>query len=266
MKTKIIYISGNETFDIADVRAAFEEVRSALNLAPDTVMFGVPVDSDDAGFSKARDAEIMKKTESATPPAEETAEPKPKRKNRAKQISTATQDENTAQKNEPEKPIPILSVLSGNSDDAPKAAVEHIEVKTLSIDKVTIEDIVIDEAPEELQTLEHLLEKVAPLREDFNAEESKKEDAAQIPEPDAGADATLEQLAAEFMDKQDEIATGSDAKTAGKIGKLKNILPFKKAKREESGLMGDLFGWAGIAANDEEFSIPGFFTRSASKN
>ena len=32
MKTKIIYISGNETFEMADIRAAFEEVRATLNL------------------------------------------------------------------------------------------------------------------------------------------------------------------------------------------------------------------------------------------
>jgi hypothetical protein len=38
-------------------------------------------------------------------------------------------------------------------------------------------------------------------------------------------------------------------------------MPFKKAKRDDGGLMGDLFGWAGIAANDDDFSIPGFFTK-----
>ena len=48
MKTKIIYISGNEVFDMADIRAAFEEVRMALNLDKTTVLFGVPVDEDDA--------------------------------------------------------------------------------------------------------------------------------------------------------------------------------------------------------------------------
>ena len=48
MKTKIIYISGNEVFNMADIRAAFEEVRSTLGLGSDTVMFGVPVDNDDA--------------------------------------------------------------------------------------------------------------------------------------------------------------------------------------------------------------------------
>ena len=50
MKTKIIYISGSEIFDMADIRSAFEEVRGALNLDKDTVLFGVPVDADDAGL------------------------------------------------------------------------------------------------------------------------------------------------------------------------------------------------------------------------
>lgn len=48
MKTKIIYISGNEVFNMADIRAAFDEVRNTLGLGADTVMFGVPVDADDA--------------------------------------------------------------------------------------------------------------------------------------------------------------------------------------------------------------------------
>ena len=57
MKTKIIYISGNEVFDMADIRAAFEEVRSTLGLARDTILFGVPVDSDDA-FNNVNDGDI----------------------------------------------------------------------------------------------------------------------------------------------------------------------------------------------------------------
>ena len=51
MKTKIIYISGSEIFNINDIHAAFEEVREALQLGPDTVLFGVPVDKEDAGFA-----------------------------------------------------------------------------------------------------------------------------------------------------------------------------------------------------------------------
>ena len=69
MKTKIIYISGNEVFDMADVRAAFDEVRSTLGLGKDTVMFGVPVDSDDAlATSKAADTNVV--TEATTPQEE----------------------------------------------------------------------------------------------------------------------------------------------------------------------------------------------------
>ena len=48
MKTKIIYISGSEVFEMSQVRAAFEEIRQTLGLDKNTVLFGVPVDSDDA--------------------------------------------------------------------------------------------------------------------------------------------------------------------------------------------------------------------------
>ena len=48
MKTKIIYISGNEVFEMAEIRVAFDQVRAALGLDNDTILFGVPVDSDSA--------------------------------------------------------------------------------------------------------------------------------------------------------------------------------------------------------------------------
>ena len=58
MKTKIIYISGNETFEMTQIRAAFEEVRSTLGLDKDTILFGVPVDCDDAMDAKQNDVAI----------------------------------------------------------------------------------------------------------------------------------------------------------------------------------------------------------------
>ena len=48
MKTKIIYISGNEVFEMSEIRAAFDSVRAALGLDNDTILFGVPVDADNA--------------------------------------------------------------------------------------------------------------------------------------------------------------------------------------------------------------------------
>lgn len=404
MKTKIIYISGNEIFDMADIRAAFDEVRTALNLGGDTVLFGVPVDTDDAGFgainipaasTTTAMADIPTEIEPAdtavseiTPteiPQNSSEQPiieKPKRtprRTRARMTETATDDvapqpatddvvtapavtDNTIDMSDVEiqaavddvipasvidetsaadddvsdttadatPVIPILSVLAGgaqsgamaaptadtepdtgtidttaaaatNDDDStddaeindepiadddinadmPTPCTIQTESETIVTitEKVTIEDMLTDEAPAPAveKTLEQLLEKMTPLREDH----VDTMDAAPIPEYEPAAadepvaepdvpqisdtDATLAQLASEFAENEDKIVPMPRAENHGKIGKLKNILPFKKAKRDDAGLMGDLFGWAGIAANDDEFSIPGFFTNAASK-
>ena len=36
-----------------------------------------------------------------------------------------------------------------------------------------------------------------------------------------------------------------------------------KQKAQKDYNSGDLFSWGGIAANDEEFSVPGFFTKKS---
>lgn len=314
MKTKIIYISGSEVFDVNDIRGAFEEVRNALGLGKDTVLFGVPVDADDAGLSQVTTVqtpapEITVTVEPIDKEEIEEVKPKRVRKTKAKDeeiieviakdeeepivaiAETVTETEEAVI--EEEKIIPILSILSSKSDDdnvlEPEVITEPvsepetitqsvtIEQEIITTQSVTIEDIATDEEPISAmeKTLEHLLETMAPLREDLNEEdtttletieiEPEVEEDTVIKETDTNTDATLEKLAAEFATKQDEIISTPNMAPVGKIGKLKNILPFKKAKREESGLMSDLFGWAGIAANDDEFSIPGFFTTSASK-
>lgn len=347
MKTKIIYISGSEVFEMSDVRAAFDEVRNALGLGRDTVLFGVPVDNDDAlattqPMVQAKEitaaepiiidepAEITVETitqateEIATPeqetiipqqeiaietpiedaPAaiEETPAPVKKSRGRPRKITPIkTEDEIVATEESvpaapSEKVIPILSVLAANTpaaepaseftsdEDAetPEAEVEEKadalaeETSDTVAESVSIDDMIAAQAPEEPieKTLEQLLESMTPLREDHGdshiASAPDVIDAAMdIAEeeiiPAGDADATLEQLAAEFASTEDKIAAPAPTQSQGKIGKLKNILPFKKARREDTGLMGDLFGWAGVAANDEDFTIPGFFTTAAKK-
>ena len=81
MKTKIIYISGNELFEISDIRSAFEEVRAALSLGPDTVLFGVPVDNDDALATNADvheniDTDVVAQSE-IVPDVDTSVEPVP---------------------------------------------------------------------------------------------------------------------------------------------------------------------------------------------
>lgn len=363
MKTKIIYISGSEIFDMADIRAAFEEVRGALGLDSDTVLFGVPVDNDNA-LGATDDAHVQPEPaiavdvddapvmEMVTPevvpepvidiePAPEIEPEKPKKKSRGRPAKVAkaaevtteaeivaeaptapvaaeTESEPAAVADAPANVSSILSVLTSKSVVEPEPVVADVTESTPDIDiadtaepvdvvaetvtesvvaepavadaepvitetdtvQVATTDIT-DEAPEEPieKTLEQLLESMTPLREDHMDEDvaqSADDEFDMSPAPvdttdgtsdadDDDTDATLAQLATEFAENQDKIPTPKKTEARGKIGKLKNILPFKKAKRDDTGLMGDLFGWAGIAANDDDFAMPGFFTGVASK-
>lgn len=345
MKTKIIYISGNEVFDMSEIRAAFDEVRSALGLGNDTILFGVPVDKEDALEKPANQSEqgIFVKSD-VTVVAEDVEETDTEQET---QTIVCSQDDidptfteyDTYDENSPcegmlntdeldtnddvvnvdpvnvspvavstdivaeeeidniqeetSKVIPILSVLAQsqvtdmpfmtaeavttNADvdmivqpivDTDKTAIvdEFLQPSNqdTDIEKITIDDIVDDApvAPVE-KTLEQLLESMTPLREDVTQHlQSETEDinTESVFAEETDTDATLAQLASEFAENEDKIELTHKSEPQGKIGKLKNILPFKKAKRDDTGLMGDLFGWAGIAANDDDFSIPGFFT------
>ena len=398
MKTKIIYISGAEVFDMGDVRAAFEEVRGALGLGADTILFGVPVDADSAiavpdtvsvtpavaapvadvtvahkdavsvsaGAGDLGEEVVVSDDASVSPAAEsvapdidiqaaqvaETEEesadavnepvlveevaPAPKKRGRprrAKVVAPADDDaaavENVDEAvegasmsggdetDDADAPIPILSILASGgaadnqdavadaSDEDSAAAdivveedvvvVADIDVEESAADiededyvvedvadvdavddaePVSVEDMISEEAPVDMseKTLEELLETMAPLQEDVAVADTSA-DAVESGEgyptdSFADTDATLEQLAAEFAQNEDKIGDAPKNAGRGKIGKLKNILPlpFSNKRRDNNGLMGDLFGWAGIAANDDDFSIPGFFTPNASNN
>ena len=253
MKKKIVYISGADSFNAAQVRAAFDEVRSTLGLDSDTVLFGVPVDDLIAveNTTIADDSVNVDVTEDVSE-------------------STKNSERNESVESHV---VPILSVLGGENEDA--APVEGMVISDKITESIEIQDtadidkILQDEAPVENheKTLEELLETMTPLREDSHPEDSVAEMPESPVKEDAldDSDATLANLASEFVDVQDKVPTFKKSSERGKISKLKNILPFKKMKRDDTGIMGDLFGWAGVAANDEDFSIPGFFTNVASK-
>ena len=332
MKTKIIYISGNEIFDMAEIRAAFDEVRDALGLDSDTILFGVPVDKDNAIESTVStdiSTELSAVSQFDTTTEESIAKEEPEQEQETITTITDSQQEviienpktTETEVSEPvdeEKIIPILSILatakeekqtediletpktdeSENIEDIENTPIKESEIIVQSVsitteqDKINNNEIVpdavaeavvattepedfsdiIDENAPEMptkKTLEQLLESMKPLREDHGistatteyAPEDTAEDMPVFDDPEDSEDATLAQLASEFAESADKIVATPKPENHGKIGKLKNILPFKKAKRDDSGLMGDLFGWAGIAANDEDFSIPGFFTK-----
>ena len=308
MKTKIVYISGNEVFDMADIRAAFEEVRCALNLDKETVLFGVPVDADDAGLIakepeistenttivedvKDSEPEIQEASEQIISPIEDeiidepVIEEKPKKRARKEKVKDVESEPITEEPEE--KIVPIMSILSATTEEEEpvETVIEQTseiitqEIETVEEEPVaqeipeeTVEDIDEQEitdnedAEEEEVDLEKLLSEMTPLQEDI-LEDKKTSEPTPEPEyadDDISVDATLEQLATEFAENQDKIASSNKSSSRSKIGKLRNILPFKQSKHKDQGL-GDLFGWAGVAANDEDFSVPGFFTNVASK-
>ena len=331
MKTKIIYISGSEVFNMSAVREAFETVRHELGLSKDTVLFGVPVDADDAFDGKFESVttistptedvataqpivtETMVATTAVAEPVPEIMEEpvkaeKPKR-SRKKSGDTANKVETTEKQDavveEPnsqdveEEIIPILSILGDeqkNSGDTVLSTDDNTDVVSVQKDTEIIQPIIepvpesniVDTKPEfitetseesdsmdtddtsvnepevasvqddEENQLEKLLQSVQSLNEDKI--EVKDVELKIVESEPEETDATLEKLAMEFAENQDKIEnTTKSSVRGGRIGKLKNILPFKKSKKNEPSLMGDLFGWAGEAANDDDFSMPDFF-------
>lgn len=307
MKKKIIYISGAEVFDIEDVKSAFEEVRTALKLDSDTILFGVPVESEIAGVStesvddtddicKCVDCGDDRVCEYVDEVANEPKQPEfideSESDNDTDDTEETPEPDISAKENDTESDetvVPILSVLAAKQpdvepeQDGPESQKEIIEntdltdvvptnisVKTEITHTVTVNseienmsDMINDDVPvaETEKTLEELLESMTPLQEDVQPEPIKSESVETGSQTDE-IDITLENLASEFAEKEDKIVPQKKNSERGKIGKLKNILPFKKMKRDDSSLMGDLFGWAGVAANDDDFSMPGFFTNA----
>ena len=322
MKTKIIYISGSEAFDMADIRAAFEEVRNTLNLDKNTVLFGVPVDNDDAGLMKTDTAqstndeqiiqqdivepETIEETQPQTnieiidkiveddlisePESVVDVEEPVKKRGRGRKAKVEPVIEPSESTDDvDDKVVPILSVLSSkensdvieevDDDDAPVSDNGDIEIIEDIVQETennpTLDDSEYDNEPEiqdseqdseEEPDLEKLLSAMKPLQEDIlsDAMQSKISKKETEEDDEDNIDATLEQLATEFVQTQDKITSESKSSGRGRIGKLRNILPFKQSKHKDQGL-GDLFGWAGVAANDEDFSVPGFFTNASSK-
>ena len=310
MKTKIIYISGGEIFNMNDVRDALDTVRRELQLSQDTVLFGVPIDADDAlGTQFTPVAPVISEVKPVEEPVvvEEAVEPikqeKPKRtrKKVAEIIEEVKSDVSEAdvEQTTEKKVIPILSVLGG--DDNPVVPVVEpvneevsqaimddntdivsvkedaepiINISDLSPNVQNEEPVFVTEPESKFDTsyidndipttetisatvnqeeddddqLAKLLESVQSLNED---KEEPVPDLQVIENTPDETDATLEKLANEFAENQDKIVnTTKSSARGGRIGKLKNILPFKKSKHNDSSLMGDLFGWAGVAAND----------------
>jgi hypothetical protein len=271
VKTKIIYISGAENLDRAAIKMAFDEVRQTLGLDSETLLFGVPLDEETADSSqRTADSADVAEVDNIQPVADA---PKPKRARKIKSAASPTEniEQPAPEEQLPERVIPILSVLSGGRvDEPPKEVIEIVEIaeEADETDEMAADEVIEEEftasldedlpadAPKIPQTIEDIFENLTPLPEE------KIIECARAAEDDSRSDdleddATLNKLAAEFVEVIE--APVSEPVKPSRTSRLKNILPFKKAKKDEPGVLGDLFGWAGIAANDDDVISPGFF-------
>ncbi len=161
----------------------------------------------------------------------------------------------------------VESVSVETTDNEPEAQAPVAE-DTENIENFAIDDMIDEEMPvvPVEKTLEQLLESMTPLREDVETHldsnvADQMAEMSTFDEEDNDTDATLAKLASEFAEKQDTITPSPKGTTHGKISKLKGMIPFSKQRHhEDNSLMGDLFNWAGMAANDDEYSFSGFFS------
>jgi len=238
MKTKVIYISGGETFAPEQIRAAFDEIRDNLGIDSDVVMFGVPIDSNTAAAK-----------EIVTEVAHTTQEIK-----KVKVQNTQSQVK---------KSPPILSVITATA--SPVIESEPIAEEIPESVAARFDDsATLDDAPM-AQSIEDLFDDLVPVAEDVKVDISKddldniKMTSAEVELFDSDdADPTLSQLATEFANTDTDIL--DKKQKISRVGKLRTPLPFKNKKDSAASRLGDLFGWAGVAANDDDgFDMPGFF-------
>ncbi len=299
MKSKIVYISGGDVFSPSEIRKGLEEIREILGLGSDVVIFGISVEPElELAKSEAvveqyepvseiemqiiKPDTIEEKIEILEPVAavvndevfteDEEISKEIIETEMPKAADTVADVDNIPAPT----PAPILSVIGIVTPEVEQTIEPEEEVfsepesqimisETVVVSSsVDFDDDIFDGAPAQKKTLEQIFDGLESLKEERRdplsaVGPSVSAPAAVIDTEDF--DSTLSKMAEEFVNTQSNIKSeiADTSVKSGKIGKLKNVLPFKKAKKEETSLMGDLFGWAGIAANDDDFPTGGLF-------
>ncbi|MCL1786318.1 MAG: hypothetical protein FWG39_04210 [Alphaproteobacteria bacterium] len=292
MKTKIIYISGTETFNPADIRAAFDEVRATLGLGRDVLLFGVPVEEDnvsanvapvkeDAATEKPVAGEVIEFPAPADAPA---ASEKTVRKSKKAPVVAPADSANApilsvigivsetpeVKERDEEQPaaaeIPAEEPAPAAESPEPMDAPARDDTPVAAVHVTEIHETVVELDADSIRgSIADIFEGLEPIDEDEPVLRNNKmsDDLPTASPQKEDADEVLSRLASEFINIQSSIKDDADTKRApsNRISKLKNVLPFKKKESAEPSLLGDLFGWAGVAANDtaDNFSMPDFF-------
>lgn len=255
MKTKIIYICGGESCDIADIRSAFNQVKSTLGLDKETILFGVPIETG------LEEINLDKTAEKEGNFFEESPEDINNVFYEDKEIIEEQTDK------EEEKVIPILSVLSPKEQeyDKDEDLQEAIEIKDTDEEEIETEEITEEIELDEISSQEELvveeenvptslkeLFKTVPSLDEFSDNDTidvVKEDSEILEEDNITTDKVIELLTKEYMEKQKEIENSIEP-----ANKKSLLNGFRKPRKKQPSF--DLFRWAGFPANEEDYNRP----------
>lgn len=203
MRIKLVYISGGDVFAPSDIKSALDEIRKALSLPDDIVLFGLPVDEMD---------------DNAVPKIAQPAKAAPN-----------VSDHKILQFPDARRKS-ILNVIG-----SPAIAAEEADAG-ISDTPLVVSDSDNDDADE--SSITELLDELPSMMED----EAPKQSA-------------LVEEFGEFLDNDKPEPEKAPAKKPKPFG--------RKGKNPFNNLLGDLFSYAGIAANDDvqDFTLPDFIKR-----
>ncbi|MDR1826331.1 MAG: hypothetical protein LBQ49_01405 [Rickettsiales bacterium] len=193
MKSRFVYISGGADASPAEIKSALDDMRKTLCLPSDVVLFGLPIEGDEAAV--------------AAPVID-------------------VKSRKVAQVGAVQKKSSILSVIK-NPDE-----------EEISIPSDLLAANGGEAAQESSRSITDLMGEMPGMEED---EEPKKQG-----------------LVEEFGDFLVKEVEPAESKKSGKAPK-----PFGRKGRGLNNLLGDLFSYAGMAANDDvqDFVLPDFIKR-----
>ena len=226
---KPVYISGGSNFKPNEIKRALDEVRNSLGLPEDVVLFGVPVDGQESDSVDEVPVKVVN-----------AKNKQPARHASRAEVQYSTDETHKVIQFHPKKSI--LNVISSGKPSFAKATAGEQDTE----DEITLPDNFLSTKDE----VQEIKETAAFARD---GDESITALFAKVPAlEEEPSRPTLVQEFSNYLDAEE------------KTSPAKKTKPFaRKSRGTFNNVLGDLFSFAGMAANDdaEEFKLPDFIKR-----
>ena len=225
---KPVYISGGEGFAPSEIKAALDEVRRSMGLPGDIVLFGVPVD-------QLESEESVKIENIGKIPAKKTVN-----------AAAPSKIDNKIIQFPPVGKKSILNVIAN-----PTETTQSADSDLMDEIKITNDAFGMGGADDDMEEVVDTGESQVEAEDDASITALFK-GLPPLAEESADARPSLAQEFGAYLDKDEDEPAPKKAKPFG-----------RKKKSAFNNVLGDLFSFAGMAANDdaEEFKLPDFIKR-----